>query len=300
MSEIAAPREVAVCYHHAIPRAQEVAERLARRVRASGGRAAVMTLPHPGPGPGASRFAERLASADLLICVGGDGTVLHASEFAAIGGTPILGVRMGRLGFLTEATESEAEAALGVVLERGARIERRSMVQASVGDAAPMHALNDVVIGRARLGRTVSVGARVDGVLVAEYRADAVVVATATGSTGYALSVGGPILYPTSRELLVVPVAPHLTRANALVLPSTAVVRLYVARGEAAVMTVDGIHERPVSSGTLVEVATSPQSVGFVRLGGENQFYANLAQRLGWLRLDHVMDDADPGAGGSP
>jgi NAD+ kinase len=131
-------------------------------------------------------------------------------------------------------------------------------------------------------------------VLVAEYRGDAVIVATATGSTGYALSAGGPILHPTSSELVLVPVAPHLTRANALVLPVGVRIRLYVARGESAMLTVDGRHERPVETGALVEVSRSTRTVRFVRLGGENQFYANLAQRLGWLRLDHGVADGEP------
>ena len=145
------------------------------------------------------------------------------------------------------------------------------------------------------LGRTVSVGLRVDGVLLAEYRADAVIAATATGSTGYALAVGGPILHPTSDDVIVTPVAPHLSYTNALVLPGSADIELVVARGIRALMIVDGAHEQPIESGAVVRIGLSPLRVRFFRLGEERQFYANLARRLGWLRIDHALG---PEAGG--
>ena len=165
--------------------------------------------------------------------------------------TPVYGVRMGRLGFLAESTEPEAEAGLAAILDGGGRIEERVMLRATVegvGDVPPFDALNDVVIGGEHLGRTVSVGLRVDGVLLAEYRADAVIAATATGSTGYALAVGGPILHPTSDDVIVTPVAPHLSYTNALVLPGSADIELVVARGVRALMIVDGAHEQPIES----------------------------------------------------
>ena len=292
MTAFLSPAEVAICYHRDVSGALDVATRLAARVEQAGRRAWVSALPLATDGDGSAAFCARLRSADLLVCVGGDGTVLHASEFAAQTGTPVFGVRMGRLGFLTEAVEGDAEALLAEVMRGHAHLERHAMVQARIGEGEPMHALNDVVIGRAVLGRTISVGARIEGVLVAEYRADAMVIATATGSTGYALSVGGPILHPSSDEMIVVAVAPHLTRSNPLVLPGTAHLRLTVERGYEAILTVDGLHQRPVESGTIVEVSLSPRTVDFVRLGGPAQFYANLAQRLGWLRQDHVLGDA--------
>lgn len=296
---LAPARDVTICFRHTVPGAAELSAQLGEQSRRAGARVWIGALPEPGPESAA--FVEQLASSDLLIVVGGDGTVLHAAEFASAGGPPIFGVRMGRLGFLTEATEAEAAPALAIALSGGAHIERRAMARVISGDGEEMHALNDVVIGRHTIGRSVSVGARLDGVLVAEYRGDAVVVSTATGSTGYALSAGGPILHPASDELVLVPVAPHLTRANALVLPADVTIRLFVARGESAMLTVDGRHERPVPTGAIVEVSRSPRTVRFVRLGEHNQFYANLAERLGWLRVDHVLGDADPAVlGGTP
>ncbi|MGE3857088.1 MAG: NAD(+)/NADH kinase [Dehalococcoidia bacterium] len=289
--DFAAPSEVAVCYHRDVAGAADLAERLAAQARAAGRRSWVHVLPLPGDGDGSVEFCTRLATADLLVCVGGDGTVLHASEFAAQTGTAIFGVRMGRLGFLTETVEADAEASLAEVLRGHARIERHAMVQARVGEAEPMHALNDVVIGRAILGKTISVGASIEGVLVAEYRADAVVVATATGSTGYSLSVGGPILHPSSDDMILVAVAPHLTRANPLVLQGDARLRLFLERGDEALLTVDGLHQSPVTTGTVVEVSRSPRTARFVRLGGPERFYDNIAKRLGWLRADHALGD---------
>lgn len=278
-----------ICYHPGVGGAQGVAERLRAQAAAAGCRVDVVALPSLEDSDAIQDFESRLGEDTLLVSVGGDGTVLHASTFAAKRRLAVFGVRMGRLGFLTETTEDEAEADFARVLRGEARIERHHMIRAQVGGSEPMHALNDVVIGRATLGRTVSVGARVDGVLIAEYRADAVIVSTATGSTGYALSVGGPILHPSSDEMVLVAVAPHLTRPNPLVLPGDIPLRLEVERGFEAMMSVDGLDQLAIESGMVVEVGRSDRSVDFVRVGEMSQFYANLAQRLGWLRHDHVL-----------
>lgn len=286
-------RRVGFCYHPDVPGAGDLAEQLASLDVEVAPDRWLQALERDGHD---EAVADRLPGTDLLVCVGGDGTVLQASGLAIHTGAPVFGVRMGRLGFLAESTGEEAAAALGLVLGGAGRIEERSLIQATNGgaDTAPVHALNDVVIGRGSIGRTVSVGVRVDGVLLAEYRTDAVIVATATGSTGYALAVNGPILFPTSDDMLVVPVAPHLSYNNALVLPATARIELEVERGFDAMMIVDGRGERPLGSGAVVSVTRSPLVARFVRLGGEEQFYANLARRLGWLRLDHVLDAGDP------
>lgn len=292
MSDFTPPQNVAVCFNPAVSGAGALARELSTQIEAAGRAAWLGALPDPHEGL-ASEFRDHLGESDLLICVGGDGTVLHASEHAAATGTPVFGVRMGRLGFLSEVTSEEASASVARVLGGAGRLERRSTVRAQINGEPPNYALNDAVIGRASLGRTISVGARVDGVLLAEYRADAVIIATATGSTGYSLSVGGPILPPESEEIILVPVAPHLTSANALVLPTSSEISLYVERGYEAMFTVDGLRERAIDSGSTVTVAHGDRHVDFVRLGGPAQFYANVAERLGWLRSDHVMDSAD-------
>lgn len=293
MSDFVTPRSVLVAFHPSLARAEELATALAAQAVAAGASADVTPLAEPSEHDGEA-FLSRLRACGLLVCVGGDGTMLHASAYASREGIPVFGVRMGRLGFLTESVEANVTADFARVLAGDARLETRAMVQVQTGESEPLHALNDIVIGRATLGRTISVEARIDGVLLAEYRADAIVVATATGSTGYALSVGGPILHPSSDEMILVPVAPHLTRANALVLPGSARLRLSVERGYEAVLGVDGLHHRSVDSGSVVEITRSPRTVDFVRLGPETEFYQNLAVRLGWLRLDHVLDEPGP------
>lgn len=283
-------RCVGFCYHPDVPGAQELAERLSAQAAE---RVGETWLAPVSWGEARTSLTGRMDGTDLLVCAGGDGTVLHASGIAAVSGTPVLGVRMGRLGFLTEGTGEEAEELLRRALDGEGRVEHRAMVRAQAGDDEPVDALNDIVVGRRAPGRTISVGARIDGVLIAEYRADAVIVATATGSTGYALSAGGPILHPTAEDLVLVPVAPHLTRHNALVLPGGSRVKLEVERGFDAVMTADGQRERKLSSGTVVSVSRSPHTARFLRLGSRDQFYSNLARRLGWLRRDHVLDERD-------
>lgn len=292
MSGWGPPSRIGVCFNPQIGGAREVAAAVERRCRDAGRDAWLLPLPDPLTGDNGV-FGELVGSSDLLICVGGDGTMLHASHEAAPRGTPILGVRMGRLGFLSEVTEGEVALELERVLAGEGRIERRATAAARLNGEEPYYALNDVVIGRSTLGRTISVGARVDGVLIAEYRADAVVVATATGSTGYSLSVGGPILPPNSSELILVAVAPHLTAANPLVLPPTSEVHLYVERGYEAMISVDGLREWPLESGASVVVSHGGPDVDFLRLGPPSQFYSNLAERLGWLRRDHVLGHTD-------
>ncbi|MFN8638147.1 MAG: NAD(+)/NADH kinase [Dehalococcoidia bacterium] len=282
------PERIGICYHPALQGARALAERLARVVEAAGASAWFSQLDWAEVDV---HLGEHMPQTDVLVCVGGDGTVLHAAGVAR--GTPaaLLGVRMGRLGFLTECTEAEAEDTLARVLRGEGRIEERALVQASVNGGDPVHALNDVILGRHTLGRTISIGALVNGIVLAEYRADAVIVATATGSTGYALSVGGPILHPSSDDLVLVPVAPHLTKTNPIVLPGGSTrLTLTIERGEDSVLSVDGGAELIIDAGSQVDVSLSPLRARFVKLAGPDQFYGNLARRLGWLRADHALD----------
>ena len=285
------PKRVGLIYHPSLPGAAELTGRLAA-LAAEGSRASTWIAPLDWDSVN-GHLSEPMADTDLVVCVGGDGTVLHTSALVAGTGIPIFAVRMGRLGFLSEATESEAEAVLRLAMAGTGRLEQRAMVEATIDGRAPVHALNDVVIGRSALGRTISVVARIDGVLLAEYRADAVIIASATGSTGYGLSVGGPVLHPTSDNLLLIPVAPHLSRSNGLVLPGDVHLTLSVERGFGAVMTVDGGQEQPIDDGSVVHIGRSSKTVSFIRVGEPAQFYANVARRLGWLRADYEPQGGD-------
>ena len=226
--------------------------------------------------------AEQLPGTDLIICVGGDGTVLRAARLAAPHGVPLLGVNMGRLGFLTELVPAEVSDRLVEILSDGGRIEERSMLVARVQGTAydgEYHALNDVVIGRRSIGRAVYVEVDVDGERFTAYSADAVVVASATGSTGYNLSAGGPILHPESREIVLTPVAPHLSMSRSVVLPADAEIAL-VSRTNQASLSIDGQEDIDLVEGARIAVRRGPHVARFLRLSPPQHFYAVVGKHL--------------------
>jgi len=230
--------------------------------------------------------SEHILGTDLLICLGGDGSMLWAARTVIPHPLPVLGVNMGRLGLLAELRPQELLERLPDVLHGRCRIEERTMLQAQVPAwGLTFHALNDVVVGRVSAGRPVYVDVSIDGCRLALYRCDAVIVASATGSTAYSLSAGGPILHPESRDLVLTPVAPHLAAARPLVMPPQSVVDLVVSIETEAVVSVDGEVDRLLGTGDSVTVCRSPYVARFVRFGGSQQYYAMLAERLDWLRV---------------
>jgi NAD+ kinase len=200
----------------------------------------------------------------------------------------LLGVNLGRIGFLTELTPPLLFERLDEIVAGGGRVETRSMIEtetlrASADAGERFHALNDVVVGRAAIGRTVQFTVQADGTMIGNYRADGVIIATATGSTAYSLSVGGPILHPESREVIVTPVAPHLAPANSVVLPEGSRVEIAIAAGQRAIVSVDGQPDIDLAGGDIVRVRTSPHAARFLRLGPSGDFYVRVGRRLNWL-----------------
>ncbi|HXH21133.1 MAG TPA: NAD(+)/NADH kinase [Dehalococcoidia bacterium] len=231
------------------------------------------------------RDHDRVAASDLVMCFGGDGTVLRCARLAIEAEPLILGVNMGRLGFLTELESFEVEGRLDEVLAGGGRIEERALLQASVpGSGEVFHALNEIVIGRATLSRAIQLAVDVDSVRIADYRCDGVIVATATGSTAYALSVGGPILPPESHDIVVVPVAPHLAAQHAVVLAETEVVHVTLEPRQQAVLSVDGESDLELHEHDTVVARISPYHARFLRFHDRTDFYLRMAARLGWHR----------------
>jgi NAD+ kinase len=228
---------------------------------------------------------EKIEGTDLIVCLGGDGSMLWAARAVVPHPVPILGVNMGRLGFLAEIGPQELMEKLPRVLAGAGRVEQRAMLQAQIPAwGQTFQALNDVVIGRALAGRPVYMDVTVDGQRLAVYRCDAVIVATATGSTGYSLSAGGPILHPDSRDLLLTPVAPHLAPAGPLVLPGDAVIDLIVSTEDGAAVSIDGQVNRELGSGDGVSVCRSPHVARFLRLSEPQDYYRILAERLQLLK----------------
>jgi NAD+ kinase len=226
-----------------------------------------------------------LSACDLAIVLGGDGSVLRFARRVIEAGTPILGVNLGRLGFLTEMDGSQARDRLDDILGGRGRIEERAMLRAEVsGKGQIFHGLNEAVIGRATLSRAIQLAVDVDGTRISDYRCDGVIVSTATGSTAYALSVGGPIMYPESTDLVIVPVAPHLSAQHAVLLPGNETVHITLEPGQQAVLSVDGQPDFELIEGDSVQVSLSEHRARFLRFKPRNDFYVRMAAQLGWHR----------------
>jgi NAD+ kinase len=287
-------KKVGVCYHPKLQAGKALAEELRAVLEPQ---VAEVWLSSAWDEPATRRHVP---GTDLLISVGGDGTVLRAARAVVPHTTLLLGVNMGRLGFLTELDQADVFQRLPEVLAGAGRIEERAMLHVDVtagvasgprGDVR-FHALNDVVVGREAFGRTVQVSVHVDGVLLADYRADGVIVATATGSTAYAQSVGGPILNPESREFLLTPVAPHLSPMNPIMLAPTSVAELTPSASQPAVLSIDGESHQELPPLQTVRVSLSHHVARFLRFAPPGHFYELVARRLRWLRQAEAESSA--------
>ncbi len=230
------------------------------------------------------KAGELMAGTDLLVTVGGDGTILRAVQVTIPGTVPILSVNLGKLGFLTELSADEVMHGLPDILNKGGWIDERAMLQAEVSTAGrPVqvwHALNDIVVARGEIARLMRIEASIDGQSLTTYRADGVIVATATGSTGYALAARGPVMYPQSQDMLLVPVAPHLSLTPPLVLPATSVITLRPDTYLSATLSVDGHVNLPLTSGDEVTIRRSPYTARFLRKRPGDSFYPSLEEKL--------------------
>lgn len=225
-----------------------------------------------------------LTHLDLLIAVGGDGTMLRAARIAIPYNIPILTVALGRLNFLAELSPDDVAEGLEWVLEGKGWIDRRTLVQATFlrGTQAldTLVALNEVVLSRGDVSHMITVEVQIDEIPLTTYRADGVLVSTATGSTAYALSAGGPILDPRSRAMVLVPIAAHLTAIPSMVLHEDAVVTLVVQQCRHATLAVDGQGTWPVQEGDKVKVYRSSKVCRFLRVYPLHRFFATLVRRL--------------------
>ena len=221
---------------------------------------------------------------DLLVTLGGDGSILRVARAAAPHGTPLLGVNLGRVGFLTETDPDTWRDVLSRALVGDFWVEERMMLQVTArrgGDVlAQAEALNDVVVGRGARACVVYLHAEVDGGDLATYVADGLVVATPTGSTAYALAAGGPVMPPQLRNILLVPVAPHLSMARPIVLSEGVTVCITVSGGRPAVLTVDGEVRAGLDDGDEVAVGASVHAARFARVQERTYFYKTLVTRL--------------------
>ena len=231
-----------------------------------------------------SEAGGQLDGTDLLLTVGGDGTILRAVQAVLPLTTPITGINLGKLGFMTELNAGEAIEKLPLLLDENGWIDERTMLQAEVVSAGRephvFHALNDVVVARGEIARLIRVETIIDGQPLTTFKADAVITATATGSTGYALAARGPVLHPQSRDFLLVPVAPHLSSGYSVVVPETAGVTLTLQTYHPATLSVDGHINVSLSNGDTVVVKRSPHTARFHRVRPRDSFYRTLEEKL--------------------
>jgi NAD+ kinase len=255
--------------------------------------------------------------ADMVIAIGGDGAMLKAARVCAPYNVPVLGLNMGRLGFLTEiAGPPEWENSLSVILKGDYWIEKRMMVTASVvrGNALVYQgdALNDVVVSGGTIGRMVQVDLYIDQYWATTYNADALIIATPTGSTAYALASGGPILPPDLLNILIVPTAPHLSMDRSIVISEGSHIDVCPAidNRHTVSLQVDGNDVVQLAEDDILRVNASKHVAKFVRMRNRNYFYRSLLDRLEprvnrnearrrSLRLDQLDDVINPGGAAS-
>jgi NAD+ kinase len=230
------------------------------------------------------KVRSKLDGTDLLLTVGGDGTILRAVQAVIPGKTPLAGVNQGKLGFMTELDADEAIKRLSPLLAGKGWIDERAMLQAELttarGETSVFHALNDVVVARGKIARLIRVDVTIGGQPFTTYKTDGIIAATATGSTGYALAARGPILYPASRDFILMAIAPHLSLAYPLVLAETAEVVLRLNTYHAATLSIDGHINMSLSNGDTVTIRHSPHVTRFRRIRPEGSFYRTLEDKL--------------------
>lgn len=279
-------------------RAREL-EPLIRAVSAACARRSLSLLTESGydapTGASPMPAAELTRLADALLVLGGDGTVLHAAPMAAREGKPILSVHAGNLGFLSETVADDIDAAVGAVTEGRYEVERRMTLSAKLIEPTEIKspcgadsldcglALNDVVITRGSYSRMIRIRAWADGTLIGGFDGDGLIIASPTGSTGYALSTGGPVAHPEARCIQLAPICPHASQSRQIILPDDTIAAIDAdcpSEGGGMLLTLDG--RAPVILGRRARIVVSkseyPQT--FIRLK-QFPFFERLREKLG-------------------
>ena len=232
------------------------------------------------------RTRAQIQGTDLVLSIGGDGTILRVARAVNPMEIPILGVNVGHLGFMTELRAEDIMDKLPLIIKGEGWIEQHTMLEIELlpvsGGESPkiFYALNDAVVGRGAISRVVYIKTTIDSELLTTYKADGLIVSTATGSTAYSLAAGGPILHPQADEILLKPISAHLTVPYALVLPSTAIIELEVLTDHQAMLSIDGQLNFVLQDGDKVRAKRSPHLARFLRMHPPTFFYSALEERL--------------------
>jgi NAD+ kinase len=272
-------QHIAVAPHPHIPEAVEETENVVSFLRENGLRATAGML-----------YDEHLRQDliggvfDLLIALGGDGTMLRAGHLCGPCDIPILGINMGRFGFLMEIKQNQWREAVLRLVQGDFWLEKRMMLSAEQIRAGEIlgawDVVNEAVVSRGAIVRPVQMDASVDGRFLATYVADGLIASTPTGSTAYALAAGGPILPPELRTILLVPIAPHLSIDRAIVLAEGSSVSIVVHTSHQAVLSIDGQPPVELLDEDSVDVRASDHTLKFVRFQDPGYFYRNLTPHM--------------------
>ena len=265
-------KRVGILYHPQLEKAQDLADKLEGLLSAQGVSSWQCSAWDE------DKAKPQVASSDLIFSVGGDGTILRVARIITPLAVPILGINLGRLGFITEMDGAEVLPKLPNLIKDGGWVEERAMLQAQLEDKS-FYALNDVVV-RSTAVSLVNMRVEIDGELLTTYRADGIIIATATGSTAYSLAAGGPILHPQSKEIILQPISCHLGLSHSLVLPPQSAVGLRVASRNKAILSLDGQLDLPLVNEQNVGVKLSPYVTRFLRVRQPAYFYNSLWQKL--------------------
>jgi NAD+ kinase len=225
---------------------------------------------------------------DLIIVLGGDGTLLNVARITHPHGVPILGVNLGSLGFLTETTQDDLYPTLQSVLNGECEIEHRMLLNASLWrneiKLCDFNVLNDIVINKGALAQIVNLTVLVNDQPMTSYRADGLIIATPTGSTAYSLSAGGPIIHPSMHALVLCPICPFALTNRPIVVPDTSKIKVKLSKrheDEDVRITLDGKLGYAMESGDILEVEKALVSVKLVQAPGKN-YYQTLRKKLHW------------------
>ena len=232
------------------------------------------------------RLHAELPTTDVLVVLGGDGTFLRAARAVADVDVPLLGLNLGKVGFLSKAEAGDLETVLGQIVDGAYTLDERMIIEGRIlrggriGEDERHIALNDIVIARGALARVCRLDVSIDGTHLATFIADGLVVASPTGSTGYSFSAGGPILDPVSRNLVVTPIAAYLTAIRSVVVSPQQVVRCRVVDAYEALVSVDGREDLPISVGDVVEVHALERPIRLVEPHGAQPFWDLLRHKV--------------------
>ena len=239
----------------------------------------------PAASVAAARKSDLPGQVDLLIVLGGDGTLLSMARAVGDLGMPILGVNLGGLGFLTATTLEEMLPALDTLLSGGMEVEERMLLSARLvrgGQAIGEYiALNDVVITKSAMSRIIDLAVSVGGRHAISYRADGLIISTPTGSTAYNLSAGGPILFPTMDAVVLTPIAPHTLSNRPIVVPAAQRIEVTLRVDQDVMLTMDGQVGVPLREGDAVDVQKAAARIRLVRFP-QKDFFSVLRTKLKW------------------